>query len=53
MKANASLNSVAERFDTFTSVIFHCNNQNTARNNQIILTLSVLSGLKVTRTATT
>jgi len=31
MKANDSLNSVAERFDTFTSVILYCNNQNTAR----------------------
>jgi len=26
MKANNSLNSVAKRFDTFTSVIFNCNN---------------------------
>jgi len=31
MKANDRLNSVAERFDTFTSVIFNRNNQNTAR----------------------
>jgi len=31
MKANDKLNSVAEHFDTFTSVIFNCNNQNTAR----------------------
>jgi len=30
MKANYSLNSAAERFDTFISVIFNCNNQNTA-----------------------
>jgi len=32
MKANGRLNSVTERFDTFTSVIFNCNNQNTARS---------------------
>jgi len=42
MKANNRLNSVAERFDTITSVIFNCNNQNTARCkaniNLIILT---------------
>jgi len=31
MKANDSSNSIAERFDTFTSVIFNCNSQNTAR----------------------
>jgi len=31
MKVNDRLNSVAERFDTFTSVIFNCNDQNTAR----------------------
>jgi len=31
MKANDSLNSVVERFDTFTSVIYNCNNQNAAR----------------------
>jgi len=31
MKANDKLNCVAKRFDTFTSVIFNCNNQNTAR----------------------
>jgi len=39
MKANDNLNSVAERFDTFTSVIFNCYNQNTARckaNNNLI-----------------
>jgi len=39
MKANDKLNSVAERFDTFTSVIFKCNNQNTAHckaNNNLI-----------------
>jgi len=39
MKANDSLNSVAERFDTFTSVIFSYNNQNTARckaNNNLM-----------------
>jgi len=34
------LNSVAERFDTFTSIIFNCNNQNTARckaNNSLMI----------------
>jgi len=39
MEANDSLNSVAERFDTSTSVIFNFNNQNTARskaNNNLI-----------------
>jgi len=39
MKANDRLNSVAERFDTFTSVIFNCNNQNTVcckANNNLI-----------------
>jgi len=39
MKANDRLNSVAKRFDTFTSVIFNCNNQNTARckaNNNLM-----------------
>jgi len=39
MKANDKSNSVAERFGTFTSVIFNCNNQNTARckaNNNLI-----------------
>jgi len=39
MKANDSLNSVAERFDTFTRVTFNCNNQNTARykaNNNLM-----------------
>jgi len=39
MKANDRLNSVAKSFDTFTSVIFNYNNQNTARckaNNNLI-----------------
>jgi len=39
MKANERLNNVAERFDTFISVIFNCNNQSTARckaNNNLI-----------------
>jgi len=39
MKDDDSLNSVAEHFDTFTSVIFNCNNQNTTRckaNNNLI-----------------
>jgi len=39
MKAINSLISVAKRFDTFTSVIFNCNNQNTARwkaNNNLM-----------------
>jgi len=40
VKANDSLNSVAERYDTFTSVIFNYNIQNTARckaNNNLII----------------
>jgi len=46
MKANDSINrpSVAERFDTFTCVIFHCNNQNTAHckaNNFWLLQLKM------------
>jgi len=39
MKANHFLNGAAERFDTFTSVIFNCNNQNNARckaNNNLM-----------------
>jgi len=42
MKADDSLNRVAEHFDTFTSVIFNCNNQNTARcnaNNNLMKTI--------------
>jgi len=39
MKANDRLNTVAKRFNTFTSDIFNCNNQNTVRckaNNNLM-----------------
>jgi len=39
MKANDSLNSVAEHFNIFTSVIFNCYDQNTAHckaNNNLM-----------------